>query len=396
MREFLVYGFKNRDEIGNKSARSYDNEKRRIESWLGEYMSFRYDRDGKAVFLSVDSRNIPQNPLYKAWKASSFTKNDINLHFFLLDILSENEPHGISELIDIIDERTSSNFLIDESTLRKKLKEYSEIGLLRKIKRGKETLYLRAADDLAWESWSDAITFFSETAPIGAIGSFLTDKCGATDVFSFKHRYVLFALDQDVVAECLDAIHKHCRLELEIVSNERKNGRKSEPKRYNVVPLKIYISTQSGRQYLAAHSFSNRKTVFFRLDTITKVKQLDTEPRFTEIMNVLSEEKRYIWGVSCGHYRIEHIEMRLKINKSDMHIVDRLEREKRCGNVTRITDNEWLFTADVYDSMELMPWIRTFIGRIVSLNCSNKDTERCFRKDLEAMSAMYGGADGDI
>lgn len=33
MREFYVYGFKNRSEYTQKSARSYDDEKRRIESW---------------------------------------------------------------------------------------------------------------------------------------------------------------------------------------------------------------------------------------------------------------------------------------------------------------------------------------------------------------------------
>ena len=32
MREFYVYGFKNRAEYDKKSARSYDDEKRRMES----------------------------------------------------------------------------------------------------------------------------------------------------------------------------------------------------------------------------------------------------------------------------------------------------------------------------------------------------------------------------
>ena len=32
MREFYVYGFKSREEYDTKSARSYDNERRRIES----------------------------------------------------------------------------------------------------------------------------------------------------------------------------------------------------------------------------------------------------------------------------------------------------------------------------------------------------------------------------
>ena len=35
MREFYVYGFKSRTEYDTKSARSYDNERRRLESWLG-------------------------------------------------------------------------------------------------------------------------------------------------------------------------------------------------------------------------------------------------------------------------------------------------------------------------------------------------------------------------
>ena len=36
MRAFYVYGFRSRSEYDAKSARSYDDERRRIESWLGE------------------------------------------------------------------------------------------------------------------------------------------------------------------------------------------------------------------------------------------------------------------------------------------------------------------------------------------------------------------------
>ena len=76
MREFYVYGFKSREEYGLKSARSYDNERRRIESWLGDYMSFHQEPSGKKVFLSMDSRRIPCNPLNKAFKAKSFTDKE--------------------------------------------------------------------------------------------------------------------------------------------------------------------------------------------------------------------------------------------------------------------------------------------------------------------------------
>lgn len=82
MRDFYVFGFKSRADFADKSARSYDNERRRIESWLGEYMYFRQNAGGKNCFISVDSRKIRHNPFYKALKAKSFTANDIMLHFF--------------------------------------------------------------------------------------------------------------------------------------------------------------------------------------------------------------------------------------------------------------------------------------------------------------------------
>ena len=89
MREFYVYGFKSREEYDKKSARSYDNERRRVESWLGGYMRFRQTAKGKAVFLSVDSRVTRRNPLYAAWKTKSFTDGDITLHFLLFDVYGE-------------------------------------------------------------------------------------------------------------------------------------------------------------------------------------------------------------------------------------------------------------------------------------------------------------------
>ena len=76
MREFYVYGFKSRDEYDAKSARSYDDERRRIESWLGDHTGFVRTAEGKNVFISIDSRVTGHNPFYKAWKAK-----DINFVF---------------------------------------------------------------------------------------------------------------------------------------------------------------------------------------------------------------------------------------------------------------------------------------------------------------------------
>ena len=49
------------------------------------------------------------------------------------------------------------------------------------------------------------------------------------------------------------------------------------------------------------------------------------------------------------------------------------------------------FIADVYDASEMLPWIRTFIGRIVDLQCNNKFVVKTFNDDLRHMEAIYGG-----
>lgn len=192
MRQFYVYGFRTRDEYDGKSARSYDNERRRIESWLGEYMSFRQDSTGKVTFISVDSRSIMHNPLYRAFKAKSFTDNDITLHFYILDIIREYGELSVSEIMDWICSDYLSSFddvqLPDESTVRKKLKEYVGAGILQSRKSGRRVVYSLTDEHTDIASWQDALDFFTETAPAGVIGSFLLDKCEHTsDILSFKH-----------------------------------------------------------------------------------------------------------------------------------------------------------------------------------------------------------------
>lgn len=108
MRSFYVYGFKHRGEFDEKSARAYDNERRRIESWLGDYMSFGRDEDGRRVFLSVDSRAAASNPLYRTFRTKSFTDRDIMLHFQLLDILPETEGPSIFEIMEELSERLNA------------------------------------------------------------------------------------------------------------------------------------------------------------------------------------------------------------------------------------------------------------------------------------------------
>lgn len=383
LRSFYVYGFRHRNEFTQKSARSYDNERRRVESWLGEYMSFGQDAEGRRVFLSVDSRAIQENPLYRAFRTKSFTDRDITLHFHILDILKVMGGLSITEIMDQLSDRLSefeNDELPDESTIRKKLREYTSLGLIETAKRGRETIYVLSEDHTDLASWSAAAAFFSEAAPLGVVGSFLQDRLPEKfRKFRFKHHYILNALDSEILYELFTAIGES-RL---ITFTARKQ-------RTTALPLKVYIGTQTGRQYLLAWSPVKERFFFFRADMIDSVKKGDIFPLSDALKKHLEDFQSHAWGVTGNNNaRLEHIEMTVFAGPDEGHIVERLEREKRCGRVEKLDDRHWKFTADVHEAFEMLPWLRTFTGRITDLQCTDRRVIYRFWKDFNEMAQMY-------
>lgn len=395
MRDFYVFGFHTRNDFDRKSPRSYDNERRRIESWLGDSMVFHQDASGKRVFISVDSRETQHNPLYRALKAKSFTNKDITLHFYILDMLADGEKLSFKTIADRVQDYcqdiADDSFMPDDSTIRNKLKEYVSLGILKAEKSGRELLYSRC--DRAWDmdAWKDAISFASEMMPLGTVGAFLLDKYPApSDYFSFKHHYLMGALDSGILEELLA-----CRM-------ERKNAlitfstRRDKDGRYQalVYPMKIYISTRNGRENLLAYSFEERRPRMYRLDRIHAVKMMENQPEPEKLERTGNCFAGYLWGTSSGPDRngeLQRLTMRIRLEEDESFVADRLYREKRNGTVIRLDEHTYEFIAIVYDAQEILPWIRTFTGRIESLTCTDPEVTRRFYEDLQEMYEIYGG-----
>lgn len=406
MRDFYVYGFKSREDYTEKSARSYDNEHRRIESWLADYMRFRYT-DGKQVFISIDTNLTRHNPFYNAWKAKSFTSGDILLHFVLMDIFScAPKALSLKEIQKELDPYTNElgAGTVDPSTLQKKLKEYVNEGIVACQKQGKIVYYQRAKD-CALPSY-ELLDFFSEVAPCGVIGSFLLDKKeteiadlgfvenkqnqkeAVSDYFAFKHHYITSALDSEILCELFMAMHQKKEVTLTVVN--RKSNRKTEN---TIIPLQVMISVQNGRQYLMGYAPKFHQISPYRIDNIISVKLGEICEQFDELRKQLNEMKSHMWGVSTKSSKgtgLEHVEFTIGYGSDETYIPKRLEREKRCGTVTHLNAHASRFFADVYDAQELIPWIRTFICRITDIQFSNKELEARFKDDIQKMEQMYG------
>ena len=398
IRSFYIYGFKRRDQFFGKSPRTYDDEKRRLENYLDRYMAFRTDENGKVTFLSIDSRRTAHNPLYKIFKAKSFTAMDISLHFMLMDILADGESKTINQLLDEINDIYLKDFstesLPEESTLRKKLKEYVDSGLISSIKEGKVMRYGRnPMTEL--DGFEDGLSFFSETAPCGVVGSFLYDKLTPeaqenSGIFQFKHHYITASIESDFVAQVFDAIREHRFLTIE---QKRSEDERTFPN--EVVPLMVYQSTQGGRMYLMAYRPNGKYFLALRFDYIVSIKTGGVYGGFEQKRSEFEELRKHIWGVALKQNKkhndasTAHVTFRIHFEKEEKFIYQRLLRERRCGTVTLLDENNAQFDADVFDPLELIPWVRSFICRIKYFDCSEAGIARQFYADIRKMNQLY-------
>lgn len=245
VRDFFVYGFKTRDEFAGWSGRTYDNERRRLESWLSAHVRQDYSGKGKNIYLSIDSNLSDTNPLYQVWKAKSFTDNDIMLHFYILDYLNH-----------------------------------------------------------------------------------------------------------------------------------------------------------SGRRFLCLYLPRSRRFANARLDAIKEVIMKEPFPDYSKMKEKLEKNKGLAWGVSfqnCGNRHLERVKLTLHIDeKTESFILNRLKREGRGGTINRIAPDTFTYETQVFDANEMLPWIRTFIGRILAIESDCQKLTRFFERDFLAMYRMYFKESADL
>ena len=390
IRDFFIYGCKVRSDFDHKSIRTYGDEKRRVESWMGDYMRYDDSVRGRSVSISVDSGHIPENPLYNAYRSKSFTDNDIKLHFFIIDILCTGNKLTLREITDALNSEYTQ--LFDEQTVRNKLREYTEEGLVLSEKQGK-TLYYSLSKDTAdgyardFTGLDDAVMFFSEIQPFGVIGNSILKSLGLkNDIYFIKHNYMIHTLEDILLPDILSAISEHKSLTF-------RTFRSKEP--LNAVPMQILVSVQTGRRYLTAFvpKFNSFNSV--RLDRIKSIKKGAVCKEYSSLYEEYEKNIARCFGVSFSPKTdCETSPMRITFyadEEKEPYILDRLEREKRCCTLEKSGEHLYTLTADVLDPNEIMHWVKTFIGRIVSIEGGAEDIIKRFYDDVERMNKMYGG-----
>ncbi len=392
VRDFFVYGFKTRNDFKDKSPRTYDNQRRRLESWLAPYIRKDYVPEGSNLSLAIDSNLLDTNPLFQVWKTKSFTDNDIVLHFLILDLLQNGRALTVEAITDML--LSEYETLFDIQTVRRKCNAYAKEGLLQKQKNGKTVAFSLDNTLTNWlnanENIHDALAFYQMAESFGIIGNALSEQLDIQNqAFRMKHSFFVHTLEDGMLLELLDAMDKELMVRLEI-----KGSKNEQLNTANCIPLQIFTSTRSGRRFLCAYTCTKRRFTCYRLDAIKKITPLERTEDYGELLAKLSRNRPYLWGVSFQgqeRQRLDTLAMTIwALEPTENYIVDRLKREGRGGTVTKIARNTYLYEIQVFDCNEMLPWARTFIGRILSLECTAKSVEKRFYNDLETMYRMYG------
>lgn len=394
VRDFYIFGFRTREDQNTKSKRTYDNEKRRIESWLSDYIHTELLGHKKKVAVKIDSSHIYQNPLYKCFKSATYTDNDIKLHFLIMDILECGEMTA-SEITDKI--VSEYGMVFDLQTVRLKLKEYADEGLILQCRNGKSMVYKKSevyVEDIIekYPMLTDMISFFSEEMPFGVVGSFIMDRADISNAyFTRKHAYMVHTLDDEILLEIFHAMKEKREVTFSGVGLKRRNKLD-----ITAVPLKIHSSVQTGRNYIIMYNEQKKRLFSTRLDSIKAVDLGEVCGEYDVYYEYYEKNKRFLWGTSFGNERkygqTEHIHIEILIDEDkERFILKRLEREGRNGTITKLENGRYAYDADVFDANEMSPWIKTFIGRIAVFDTTNTELKEKFYNDVMRLYDMYGG-----
>lgn len=404
LRDIYIFGCFSRDDYINKgmSGRKYDNEQRRITSYLPNKF-IKKKREGKRVlpYCSYNMTETQENFLAETYRNKSFTMLDIMSYFFALTFLDDQQGMTLQELLEIIPEE-NDEVVYTKDNLRKKLDELIEKGLVITQKSGRKVLYRTVEDYLRIFETDELIDIYwllefeKNVSPVEMPYFFLQRKLRLylyadrgiemenIHAFQYKHNHLFNVLDNEVILDILKAIWSKKSIIIEY--RFRENICKSK-----VVPIRIIHECNHGRQYLLFYDLSDEKAKTRRIDRIlsTKIHE-EISDDIWELAIKEGETEKSAW-CTAGLYDDQDV-VKIEFNvdeEKEKYVLDRIEREGKNGILERVLPGTYLYTITVTDPLEMTPWIRSFGERAKVIYSKEGVLEKHLLEDYERAISKY-------
>lgn len=405
LRLFLIYGFFSKREIAVRNGIkeiTYDKYKLTIHNLIdnGKFRSYTNDNREKVIYIHADYTRQAGNPLYSIWEGKSITANDLWYLFAITDVLArEGRVLSAGEITDRLAAYDGRS--IEAQTVRNRLSELDELGVVQAERAGKMVHY-RLEDPWLEKLRQEELNrlyaltaFFQHVIPVGVPGYHLNRRLSrltgnfTPEPFLFKHLHPAHAMDDESLLAILQAIGERwsVRFDLQMMDNEVVRF-KSIP----FVPMKLIDDVWQGRRYIAGYDLEMSRYWCFRLDKMYRVEPTERYDSFEEGLKALTALLAGSWNVvmPADGKEPDRLVMQLRIDSArEFYVLDRLKSEGKQGTVRQIERDLFEYSIEVHDATEMLPWVRTFTGRIAGIQCSNPAVAHQLTEDWRKALAFY-------
>lgn len=451
-----------------KSISTFYDIRQRIENYIdGEYLQTHKAREkgtGKKFRFMYDPFLCPVNYLAETYQNCSYVIDDVIFYFCLMqafvdpeypeepyeyledrsliqntEYIETDEDAAITDLVTIIRSIYESNQsvlqklnhiipdfrhndkLFTWAKIKARITELTDLGILVESTEGRYRLSSDIFQNIEAEELSDIqlmTQFFYNCTFLTVPGFYLSSTIGEysqavfskeTDtffnkqenpVFFYKNHRLQSVIDDDVTWTILNAIHN---TDVIHYTYRIKNG---DLLHFDVLPMKVIIDKQYGRQYFFGYNYSDQKYYIPRISSIVEINTVtDYDPcRKFECIPQLSEKTDLhtiynqiydehidkVWNIALGDSS-STVNIHFSFPESDYaKLISRLRSTRRHGTIKELGNGRVDFSIVTKNELELVPWIRSYGAYAIVDSSTNPALAAKMKTDWEEALKNYG------
>ena len=418
---------------------------------------------GKKFRFMYDPLRCPVNYLAETYQNCSYITDDIIFYFCLMqafvdpefpeypydylddhsiitddEIIETDDDAAITDLVTIVKNIYMNNQkLLEElngvipnykhneklftwARIKARITELVDLGILVESSENRYALSSDIFADIEVEELSDIqlmTQFFYNCTFLTVPGFYLSSTIGAysqsvyskeTDsffyrqenpVFFYKNHRLQNVIDDDVTWQILTAIHNKAVISY---SYKARNGKRFQ---FDVLPMKVIIDRQYGRQYFFCYNYNDKKYHMPRISSVSDIviKKSFDKKRIYEALEksdlsdihaaydrIYAKQFRNVWNTAIGN-TVSTVTIHFSFPKEEYaKLLSRLESTKRHGIITESGNGKVDFSVKTCNEVELVPWIRSFGDYATVDKNTNPELAGRLKSNWEETLKQYG------
>lgn len=347
-----------------------------------------------------------------------FTTNDLASQ---ISIIYENNQSILNMLNNISTNETHSEQLFSLPKIKARVSELVDNGILVSVSKDQYRLSSDIFSDLSSDELSEVqlmtqffyncsfltipgfylsttISEYSQANFISEIDSFFNKQ--ENPVFFYKNNRLQTVIDDDITWTLISAIHQK---EIVHFTYKSKSGALQE---YDILPMKIVIDKQYGRQYFFGYNYAYENYIMPRISSISHISithKTKPEQKFAfvppdyknqdihDVYDMLYKENiSNVWNIAMGENTTNvHITFKFPQNNYEK-LRYQLMSSMRHGTFQESGNGIIDFNIDVKNELELVPWIRSFGSYAIVDNQQNPALAKKLKSDWKEALSQYG------